>query len=254
MEFEKLVSKELERNGISIRKPSNGHIKLLNIKDNEKNPTLEIDIIAHYNNTIFVIDCKHVVISTDFITGNRVNNLKRNLKDEREKMNNRVRFVSKNMKKYGFRGDVFKEIKPVFITYNEEPEKEFEGITIISLQRLAELKGKKFGDYVLSNTRGTKIFSNLEVYKVLEIPNVERRKDGKRYHVLSVGKINVGGKESLVATIRLRGENKLMLLPDGYSKWVNFCMVASSLGGNMFPADVIFWHSYGDGQYYAYIL
>lgn len=143
-DFEELVVTELEKYKFSIRQPNDTEVKLVNVVDNEKNPTLEIDVIAYDSHQIYVIECKHVVLSTDFITRSRENTVKSVLSDEPDKMRRRVEFVRKNGQKLGFSDDLLLHIEPIFVTFNVEPLEFFEGMRIMSFRKLGELRESPF--------------------------------------------------------------------------------------------------------------
>lgn len=138
-EFEDLVAEELGKVGIKFSDPTDPAKVLRNIKDDENNPTLEIDILASSKDKLFVIDCKSMVISSDFISNTREGFVKITLKDEIEKQERRIEFVRNNMEKFGFDSSQYKVIENVIVTYNKEPLSKLENINIVCVRDLGSL-------------------------------------------------------------------------------------------------------------------
>lgn len=138
-QFENLVAEELQKVGINFNDPRDPRRELRNIKDDEDNPTLEIDILASANNKLFVIDCKAMVVSSDFISNAREGFVKSSLKDEIIKQRRRVCFVRNNMQRFGFDPNQFKVVENCIVTFNKEPINRLEDINIICVRELASL-------------------------------------------------------------------------------------------------------------------
>ncbi len=137
-EFEAHVAQEIEEKGFSIQHPQDPSIRLTNLKDNPDRPSLEIDIIAYSKNSIYVIDCKHILISTEFLSNNREKQLRKKLKEEVAKQTKRINYVRENIERFGF--NTQQEIFNIIITYNKEPLQHLEGINIISVREIEKLK------------------------------------------------------------------------------------------------------------------
>jgi hypothetical protein len=138
-EFEDLVAEELEKIKISIADPLHPGKKLRKIRDNEKEPKLEIDMLASVEGCLFVIDCKAMVVSTDFINNSREDFVKSNLKDQIEKQANRISFIKNNMDKLGFDPLKYNTIKNVIVTYNKEPVNRIGDMHIVCVRELTSL-------------------------------------------------------------------------------------------------------------------
>mgnify|MGYP001591859082 CR=1 FL=1 len=138
-EFESQVALELVKNGFSLNQPNDGTKKMINIKDDYKNPTLEIDIVAYYKKKIYIIECKNIVISTEFLTNNREETVKKNIKNEPEKQKRRITFIKNNLKKWGYspKINIFHNI---LITSNREPIEKIDETRIFSIKDIAKLK------------------------------------------------------------------------------------------------------------------
>lgn len=138
-EFEDQVVKELEKYQFLVYQPNDKNKKMVNVLDDTQKPTLEIDIIAYKNDEIYLIECKHLVFTTEFIVRNRNKHLGSILSQEPEKMKRRASFLSENLERFGFNRNKAYDLKLVYVTFNVEPIKEFLGIRIIPLRDLREL-------------------------------------------------------------------------------------------------------------------
>ena len=255
-EFVLMVATELERLGFFVRSLNNNDQLLINIVDDEKNPTLEIDLVAFTKDHIYLIECKHVLLSSEFDPDVRVNNVKRNLKDELPKMKTRVNYLSKHLKEFGIDHIKGGTIKPVFVTFNKEPLERFEDIEIVAFRELQSLDYSVKNESFLINDRGVKVYQDPFRHKLLKIPNVSERRlgNGVKYRVLSVG-LTVNKVFQIPAvTIKDKNTTNYFRLPAQLLGWVLFCKNASDIGKNMFPSDVEFGYLVAENRYYAHIL
>jgi hypothetical protein len=95
--------------------------------------------LASTQDKLLVIDCKAMVISSDFINNTREGFVKSNLKDEIDKQERRIEFVRNNMEKFGFNPSQHKVIENVIVTYNKEPLNKLENINIVCVRDLGSL-------------------------------------------------------------------------------------------------------------------
>ena len=112
---------------------------MINIKDDDENPKLEIDIVAQYKKQLFIIDCKNIIISTDFLTKNRKQNIERVLREEEQKQKKRIEYIKNNFKKFGYSQKI-DSFHNIIITLNKEPIERFKGIQVISVKEIPKLK------------------------------------------------------------------------------------------------------------------
>ena len=140
-EFEGNVVKELEKNDFCLLQPNDCTRKLINIKDDDEKPNLEIDILAEFRDELYVIECKSIVISTSFLSKNRETKVKKRLNKESAKQRKRIQYVKDNMELFGFDSNRIKAIHNIVVTYNKEPLKEYGDIRIVSIGELDLLKG-----------------------------------------------------------------------------------------------------------------
>jgi len=138
-EFEQYVVQKLEKSNFSLNMPKDCTNKMINIKDDEKNPTLEIDIVAEYKNNLFVIDCKGIVLTTDYLTKTREQLVKKRLKEEDIKQQRRIAYIKNKFREYGYSSKI-KCIHNVIITLNKEPQAQFNDIKIVSVDEISFLK------------------------------------------------------------------------------------------------------------------
>lgn len=137
--FEEEISNEIKNVGLKIGAPNDPSEDLCNIKDNEKKPTLEIDILAYDNSTIYVIDCKHFLLSYDFLSGNRENKIRNKLKGIDKKQRKRIKYIRENLKQYGFDKNKDWEFKSVIITLLIEPVNSIGNTYLISKWNLQNI-------------------------------------------------------------------------------------------------------------------
>lgn len=118
--FEVEVCNVLENVGLNVNQPNDCTKKLLNIKDDYENPTLEIDIIAYDYHTkkLFVIDCKNIFFTTDFIIGKRETAIREKFKEQPAKQNKRIEFMQNNLNKFGLSSRKINKYISVIITTN----------------------------------------------------------------------------------------------------------------------------------------
>jgi len=129
--FETVVSRKLSDIGVTV--------DYTNYMDNPKNPSLEIDIIAHYRKTIFVIDCKSWLLTSNYLFRKAHHRKEKELEEEAQKQEKRVKYVKTSMKLLGFDENCFKDIKSVIITrLNEEIEK-VDNSLVIPFDKIEEL-------------------------------------------------------------------------------------------------------------------
>lgn len=140
--FEDKVSNVLEKIGLNIHQPNDCNKKLISIKDDYENPTLEIDIIAYDYHTkkLFVIDCKNILFTTDFITRKREKVIRKKFKDQPAKQEKRIEFVRNNLHKFGFSPRKIKKYISVIITTNREPFSILDNCHIISIRDISRIK------------------------------------------------------------------------------------------------------------------
>ena len=122
-DFEKESALKLNKIGINTHTPNDCKNELINVVDNTPNATLEIDIIGYTQNTIWVIDCKNFMITTDILDKNRKSKIKGKLENLgiQKKQQRRIEFVKSNLQKFGFSPTKIKHYKSVIITLLEEP-------------------------------------------------------------------------------------------------------------------------------------
>lgn len=140
--FEEKVSEILEKLGLNINQPNDCTKKLINIKDDYKNPTLEIDIIAYDNSTkkLFVIDCKNILFTTEFITRKRENAIRMRLKVQTAKQKRRIEFIRSNLHRFGFSPRKIEKYISVLVTMNKEPIDIIGTCHIIPIREIGKIK------------------------------------------------------------------------------------------------------------------
>lgn len=129
--FEPIVTKKIRDIGITV--------DYTNFKDDPQNPTLEIDIIAHYNGVIFVIECKNWALADDFLSLREESRRKKELNDEVSKQEKRLNYVKTNMSALGFDKNQIKDVKSIIITKLHEQLQKTNGSTILPFDRIEEL-------------------------------------------------------------------------------------------------------------------
>lgn len=138
-DFEILVAKKLEENGFSLNIPKDFTKKMINIKDNDKNPTLEIDIIAEYKKNLYIIECKSIVLTTDYLTNSREKVVTERLDGENIKQERRISYIKNHLCEFGYPKKI-KKFHNIAITMNKEPINIFEKMKIYSLNEIPKLK------------------------------------------------------------------------------------------------------------------
>ena len=140
--FEEKVCKVLENLGLNVNQPNNCTKKLINIKDDYETPTLEIDIIAYDYHTkkLFVIDCKNIFFTTDFMIGKRETAIREKFKEQPAKQKKRIEFIENNLQKFGLSSRKINKYISVIITTNKEPISIFDNTHIISLREINSIK------------------------------------------------------------------------------------------------------------------
>lgn len=140
--FEAKVCKVLENVGLNVNQPNNCTKKLINIKDDYENPTLEIDIVAYDYHTkkLFVIDCKNIFFTTEFIVGKRETVIRENFKEQPVKQKKRIEFIKNNLSKFGLSSRKINKYISVIITTNKEPISILDNTHIISLREINSIK------------------------------------------------------------------------------------------------------------------
>ena len=140
-DFEKEIASILNEIGISTNQPNSDKIQLINVKDNEDNPSLEIDVVGYTKDTIWIIDCKHFIPNTSFFTNNRRQKIFNKLRNERikEKQILRANFVKNNLEKFGFSSSYIKHYKSAVITLLEEPLEKVGTTYLVSKSKLNDL-------------------------------------------------------------------------------------------------------------------
>ncbi len=160
--FEGIVCKKLNEIGIPTSDPLKSEEELTNICDKKKR-TLEIDILAHDDKTLYVIDCKSNSISILWYFKRYQDYRIRDLKDEIDKrMLKRVEWVKEHLhpnkdfhfykldpgtggmtreerESLGFDPKKF-DIKGVIVTAIKESLEEYNGVKIIPIYELQKLK------------------------------------------------------------------------------------------------------------------
>lgn len=141
--FEEKVCNILEKIGLSVNQPNDCTKKLINIKDDYENPTIEIDIIAYDYHTkkLFVIDCKNILFTTDFITRKRENIIRTKFEDQPAKQKKRIEFIRNNLSSFGFSSRKIEKYISVLVTTNKEPINTLDNCHIISIRNINKIKG-----------------------------------------------------------------------------------------------------------------
>lgn len=140
--FEDKVCKALEDIGLRTDQPNNGTKKLIHVKDLENPDEFEIDIIA-YNYDIgklFVIDCKHIFVSSEFVSGTREQAIRKELQEQPDKQRKRINYIKMNLQRFGFKSKKIKKYVSVLITANKEPISVLENCHIISIREIEKIK------------------------------------------------------------------------------------------------------------------
>lgn len=139
--FEPEIATKLNSIGISTRIPNQSSGMLMNIKDDPIEPSLEIDIIGHTKDTIWIIDCKHFFLERTFLTGDRGKKMQRRLKGLKieEKQQRRIQYVKDNLDKWGFSKKKIKHFKSAVVTLLKEPLNNIGNTHLISENELKRL-------------------------------------------------------------------------------------------------------------------
>lgn len=254
-EFVLAVAGELERLGFNVRYPKNPSDLLVNIVDNKNKPSVEIDLIAYTDHRIFLIECKHVLFTTDLNPKNRENNVKRNLRDELPKMDKRVEFLSNHLQEFGLEKFQQSSIKAIFVTFNEEPIHSYEGIEIVAFKNMQLLDPTVKNEEFITNSKGATVYANPLRHELLEIPEVTSELGaGDRYNVLSVGLAQNSVFRIPLVTVEINKRAICYRLPAQLLGWALVCIEMSDDGISMFPSEVEFGYIVSQQRFYAHIL
>jgi len=145
--FENKIAKEMKEIGLKIEDPNNPSKNLQNIKDDEEKPSFEIDIIGYEGSNIYIIDCKHIILTYNFMSGQRINEIKKKLNGIDDKQEKRLTFVEKNLEEFGFESNKDWGFKSVIITLLREPVKSIGETYLISednLENIYEIPTAKY--------------------------------------------------------------------------------------------------------------
>lgn len=140
--FEDKVCKILEDIGLRVDQPNDCTKKLTHIEDYDENGKFEIDIVA-YNYQIkklFVIDCKHIFLTSDFIFGKREQTIIKKLKGQPDKQKRRIEYIKNNLQSFGLNSKKIKKYVSVLITVNKEPIDILDNCHIISIREIDKIK------------------------------------------------------------------------------------------------------------------
>ncbi|MFX0185035.1 MAG: nuclease-related domain-containing protein [Candidatus Hodarchaeota archaeon] len=129
--FERIVSKKLTDIGVTVNHE--------NYQDDPKNPTLEIDIIAHYKDVIFVIECKSWPLADNFLSLKEESRRQKELNEEVTKQEKRLGYVRKNMSILGFDENKIRDVKSIIITKLYEQIHEINNSIVLPFDRIEEL-------------------------------------------------------------------------------------------------------------------
>lgn len=255
-EFVLMVSFELQRLGFSVHYPDNKDKLLINIMDDDKNPKLEIDVIAYTKEHIFLIECKHILLNTGFESTGRQNNVKRTLKDEPQKMKNRVNYIATHLIEFGLGQIKPEDIEPIFITFNQEPLDEYEGIRIVAFKNLQSLDYSVKNEKFVVNKRGAIVYENPFNHELLKIQKIsnKNKERGNIYNVLSVGLIR--NEVYMIPGVTIKNGKNLSFyrLPAQLLDWAVLCVRMSESGNKIFPSQVEFGYLVDENRIYAQIL
>ncbi|WP_342305543.1 hypothetical protein [Methanolobus sp. ZRKC5] len=140
--FEDKVCKILEDIGLKTDQPNDATKKLVNIEDLDNPGNFEIDIVAYSYQTekLFVIDCKHVFITSEFISGTREQTIIKKFKEQPAKQRRRIEYIKNNLKRFGFDSSKIKKYVSVLITANKEPIDVLENCHIVSIREIEKIK------------------------------------------------------------------------------------------------------------------
>lgn len=140
--FEEKVCKILENIGLRTDQPNDGTKKLIHIEDLDNPGNFEIDIVAYNYQTekLFVIDCKHVFINSEFISGTREQTIIKKFKEQPDKQKQRIKYIKNNLQRFGFDSRKIKKYVSVLITANKEPIDVLENCHIISVRDIEKIK------------------------------------------------------------------------------------------------------------------
>ena len=146
--FEREIADKLESVGISTKPPNQVSGRLMNIKDDPENPKLEIDVVGHTKDTLWVIDCKHFFLEKSFLTGEREKHVRRKLIQKKidEKQKKRIEYIKANLGKFGLSSKRIKNFKSAIVTLLKEP---------------------------LDNVDSNYLIASDDLHKLHEIPNFE---------------------------------------------------------------------------------
>lgn len=127
--FEKIVKKKLESIGIVI--------DYLNYKDDPRKPTFEIDLIAHLNNVVFVIECKNWLLTSSFLFRSTQKKRVNELTEQSMKQIKRIKYVEKNIQLLGLSEQ--SSVKSVIITKLQEPVDKINDSYVIPFDKINDI-------------------------------------------------------------------------------------------------------------------
>jgi Holliday junction resolvase-like predicted endonuclease len=129
--FENVVAKKLKDIGVCV--------DYINLKDDVKNPTLEIDVIAHYKKTIFVIECKSWLLRSGYLFDKAQRQREKDLTEQAQKQAKRVDYVKNNLKLLCLDKINIKEFKSIILTKLNESMEKVDSSYVIPFDQIDEL-------------------------------------------------------------------------------------------------------------------
>jgi hypothetical protein len=149
-------SKELETSRTRGAFEKAGFVYVPDVKDNDKNPSLQIDGLAGKEGVVFVVEVKSWGLTTFYEHKNKHQYLERDLKgvvdgieyttkDDKlcEKkipsLLEKIKYVENKMHDHGFDPTVFQVVKGVIVVEDFPPLDEYKGIRMIGLQDISKL-------------------------------------------------------------------------------------------------------------------
>ena len=140
--FEKKVCDALQIIGLKIHQPNDTSKIMMNIKDDDLNPSLEIDIVAYDygSNKLFIIDCKNVLINIDFVLGGREKAIRDKFSEQPEKQKKRIDYIKTNLLEYGLDENKINKYISVLLTANKEPIDKIDNCHILPLREIERIR------------------------------------------------------------------------------------------------------------------
>jgi len=152
-------SHEFERQEVERKFRELGFDYLPNVKDRDKNPTLQIDGVATRQTSMYVVECKVWDLKPLYYHQWRQQDLERDLKgivdglsyemkngkrqsDRKVSLLHKIDFVKKNMKNMGFDPALHTEIQGLVVIRASPPIHDYKGVRVVSFKQLDALIGK----------------------------------------------------------------------------------------------------------------